>query len=313
MKKLNFKSVKTSDNIILYFGIILLLLCFTITFTNYNDVSVLDMCLFDGYLKEAENGTYYISTNSISGECRIIQGFNMSDLSGFYVKELEQYRIEPNSKQIIVITKENGAFGKRTLEQSLDVAPVYVLQKDGTYANTSDGTKLTMNNGTILNADMINGEKYYYDSGNPYYTGWDSCLKLTLIEKIFSTFKTPLVWMAIIYLISCILIYTKKKLCSKYMIIIGDKKELSIDTLMQNMNKGYDQVLKDLHMLKSKKFLNNYTVDFDKRIIYFNSEIDNKSSSNIKSRSLKCPACGAQNNVTSARDNKCEYCGTILE
>ena len=65
-------------------------------------------------------------------------------------------------------------------------------------------------------------------------------------------------------------------------------------------------------MLKTKRFLNNYTVDFDKRMIYFNTENDNKSDSNIKSRSIKCPACGAQNNITSTKDIKCEYCGTIL-
>jgi len=315
MKKFNFKSVKTNDNTVLYFGIIIFLICFIVTVTSFNDFSVLDMCLFDGYLKEAESGTYYISTNSISGEGRVIQGFNISDLSTFYVKELEQYRIEPNSKQIIVLTKENGAWGNRTLEQALGDAPVYVLQKDGTYANTFDGTKLTMNNGEILTADMINSSKYYYNSGNPYYTGWDSCLtsKVTLTEKIFNTFKTPLVWLAILNLISCVIIYKRKKLCSKYMTIIGDKKEISIDTLMQNTNKGYDQVLKDLNMLKSKRLLNEYTVNFDKRIIYFNSEEDNQSNSDIISRSVKCPTCGAQNNITSTKDMKCEYCGTVLD
>ena len=302
----------TYNKLAVLIGVILIVLCFLISFNSYSDYSVLDMYLFDGYLTEPENGMCYISTEPPIGESRPIQMFDADDLSQFYVAEIGQYRIEPNSKQII-IKKENEIFHKELIE-IWDNAPIYILQKDGTYANTVDGTKLTINNGEILNSNMINSKKYYYDSGNKYYEGYDSCLryKVGFIEKIMCVFKIPLFWLSVIYLFFSIALYMRKKMCLRYMTIIGIKKDVSLDVLMQDFNKGYEKVLKDLTILKNKKYINDYSVDFNKRMVCFNSTMESKDTISANMHSVICPTCGANCKVSSIGNNKCEYCGTVL-
>lgn len=312
MKQKLSKKFKENDKLKIEIALIMVIISIIIGFSVCKDYSVLDMYLFDGYITETEEGIYSIQ-RSLESESIPIQLFDSNDFSEFYVQELGCYRIQSNSKQII--TKQTDRTYNDILGKTTSDALIYILQKDGTYANTSDGTKLVINSGKALTFDMVNSKKYYYDSGNPYYPGYDSCLRyrFSFGDKLFHTFRMPLFWLAMLYLISCILFNMKKRLYSRYMTVIGSNKEISVDVLMQNFNKGYEKILKDLSMLKRKKFISDYTVDFDRRIVYFNQKEVSQDSSFNEVSSKICPSCGATTKVSSIGENKCEYCGTILK
>ena len=77
------------------------------------------------------------------------------------------------------------------------------------------------------------------------------------------------------------------------------------------MSVSYEQARKDLNKMIERGFFGNAHIDnVTRSIVLPINGVD--INTEITTTNKICPSCGATNNVSSLGENKCEYCGTIL-
>ena len=97
----------------------------------------------------------------------------------------------------------------------------------------------------------------------------------------------------------------------EYFSMIDNHRVLSIDQIASSMSVSYEQARKDINKMIGKGFFGNAHIDnMTRSIVLPNVGVD--INTEVITTNKICPSCGASNNVSSLGENKCEYCGTIL-
>jgi hypothetical protein len=126
------------------------------------------------------------------------------------------------------------------------------------------------------------------------------------------------------------MMYTAKKMkinaekLKKYIAIVINNNEKSIDNIAAAMPTSYEQTTKDLQKMIDDGYFENAYIDVSNReIVLINkSNRQTNSTSNIQMNShvnepqinvVACRNCGANNKVVEGQVCECEYCGSILK
>lgn len=97
----------------------------------------------------------------------------------------------------------------------------------------------------------------------------------------------------------------------EYVSMVDNHRILSIDKIASSMSISYEQARKDLTKMIERGFFGNAHIDnVSRSIVLPINGVD--INTEITTTNKICPSCGATNNVSSLGENKCEYCGTIL-
>ncbi|NFG61999.1 hypothetical protein [Clostridium sp. CMCC3677] len=127
---------------------------------------------------------------------------------------------------------------------------------------------------------------------------------------------------------SIFMIHTAKKMklnaekCKKYISIVANENETSINNIATSFSTNSEQVFNDLNEMINKGFFGGAHIDLNTGKIVLpqtamqqtNREIHNNSEDmKPKIRAVKCKNCGANNKVVSDKVCECEFCGSILE
>lgn len=97
----------------------------------------------------------------------------------------------------------------------------------------------------------------------------------------------------------------------EYFSMIDNHRVLSIDQISSSMSVSYEQARKDINKMIEKGFFGNAHIDnVTRSVVLPISGVD--INTEVTTTSEICPSCGATNNVSSLGENKCEYCGTVL-
>ncbi len=98
----------------------------------------------------------------------------------------------------------------------------------------------------------------------------------------------------------------------EYFSMIDNHRILSIDQIASSLSVSYEQARKDINKMIEKGFFGNAHIDnVTRSIVLPISGVD--INTEVTTINKTCPSCGATNNVSSLGENKCEYCGTILD
>ena len=115
----------------------------------------------------------------------------------------------------------------------------------------------------------------------------------------------------IVSLIFGLWIERRNALKRKYITLIESQNILNLNEIAQASNKSYEQVSKDIEKMIEQGYFEGVYIDFSNgsvvatnRAVGIGKELDE--------RMVICSSCGA-NTVVSSINNKCEYCGTVLE
>ena len=117
--------------------------------------------------------------------------------------------------------------------------------------------------------------------------------------------------------------YMKKgKKFLKYVDIIGNSQNGSLDSIAAAYPCTYDEACSDLRVMLSIGMFPGCQMDLNRRIFvspFLNTAVNNNVNNEVSSenytqpseKTVMCPSCGAMNKVSSST-SECEYCGNIL-
>ena len=97
----------------------------------------------------------------------------------------------------------------------------------------------------------------------------------------------------------------------EYLAYIDNHRILSLDKIATSMNLSYEQVEKDIEKMIQQGFFGISHIDRVTRSIVLPVNGVNIHTQ-VTETTQKCPTCGADCKVSSIGNNKCEYCGTVL-
>jgi len=126
------------------------------------------------------------------------------------------------------------------------------------------------------------------------------------------------------------LIYIAKKMkvnaekFKKYIAIVINNNETSIDNIAAAAPSSYEQTKKDLQKMIDNGYFENAYIDVSKREIVLpnKNHVQTHSISNIQMnasvnepqiKAVVCRNCGANNKIVEGQACECEYCGSILK
>lgn len=114
----------------------------------------------------------------------------------------------------------------------------------------------------------------------------------------------------------------------KYISIVINNGQTSIDSIAAAMRMDYNQVVKDLTEMIDKGYFTNAYIDDSRREIiltqrqtsqeleadvsYGQNNIQGNTVSNQQFKLVLCKNCGANNKILDGIVSECEYCGTFL-
>ncbi len=106
----------------------------------------------------------------------------------------------------------------------------------------------------------------------------------------------------------------------KYLSIIVNQNETSIDQIATMVKKPVNFVLKDMKFMIRKRYFVNAYIDQNTNSIVFpgrvasaaHNEIHEDSVPDSEMQVVTCKSCGAQNKIAKGSVGKCEYCGSLL-
>lgn len=97
---------------------------------------------------------------------------------------------------------------------------------------------------------------------------------------------------------------------------------LDIESIAATASVPYDVVMKDLQKMTDTEYLENVYIDRGNKKVVFSQQIadphfvyntpPSQPLEETKSKSVRCPGCGALNVITAGKASECEYCGTPL-
>jgi hypothetical protein len=126
------------------------------------------------------------------------------------------------------------------------------------------------------------------------------------------------------------MIYAAKKMKAnaekfkKYIAIVINNNETSIDNIAAAIPTSYEQATKDLQKMIDNGYFENAYIDVSNREIVLpnKSTVQTHSTSNVQMNSpvnepqinaVVCRNCGANNKVVEGQVCECEYCGSMLK
>lgn len=108
--------------------------------------------------------------------------------------------------------------------------------------------------------------------------------------------------------------------CKRTVEQIGARLKISIDNLSQETGKTIDATRRDIYEAIKYKMIDGYINEKDELIVNFNSVYDvddNYIFDSIQNErevtSIQCKNCGANNKFVEGEENRCEFCGSLLE
>ena len=130
-------------------------------------------------------------------------------------------------------------------------------------------------------------------------------------DSTVALYITTIIYILIAVIIAFIIekINAKKR---KYISIIEKQRILSIDEIASVCGSTYEKVNVDIIKMINKGFFGDSYIDNSTRqIVLPNSNVSIYTQ--VSKRTMECPTCGATVTVYSHKENKCEYCGTLLK
>lgn len=125
------------------------------------------------------------------------------------------------------------------------------------------------------------------------------------------------------------MIYTAKKMkvnserLKKYIAIVINNNETSIDNIAAAIPTSYDKAIKELQKMIDNNYFKNAYIDVSEReIVLPKKNTQKETTSNIQRNSpineseikvVVCKNCGANNKVVEGQVCECEYCGSMLK
>lgn len=107
----------------------------------------------------------------------------------------------------------------------------------------------------------------------------------------------------------------KYSCCKKYVEKIGIRKKVSIDELSQQFGNSTEITITNVSNAIKYKMIDAYINEYNEIIIKSNNVNENLNfGSDIKHEivTVQCKSCGANNKFIVGRENKCEFCDSIL-
>lgn len=126
------------------------------------------------------------------------------------------------------------------------------------------------------------------------------------------------------------MIYTSKKLqlqgekFKKYISIVINNNETSIDNIASAMNVSYEEAINDLKIMIDKGYFLNAYVDLGSREFVIrkkqyepinvkkNSSVNEVKEEKPKMKVVVCKNCGGNNTILEGEISECEFCGSPL-
>jgi len=107
----------------------------------------------------------------------------------------------------------------------------------------------------------------------------------------------------------------------KYINIIINQNQTSIDSISSAVGHQYDSVVNDLQNLVNDGYLPGAYIDVSQRKVILGEMtkqwgsqlVAPKNPVNVQSTVVTCSGCSANNQVIVGQANVCEYCGTFLQ
>lgn len=108
----------------------------------------------------------------------------------------------------------------------------------------------------------------------------------------------------------------KYKCYKKYIEKIGARKKVSIDELAQQIGDTTEEVIANVSNAIKYKMLNGYINEKEEIIIKSSNMQDNVNIYKEEKEEIvtvQCKNCGANNKFVVGKENRCEFCNSILE
>lgn len=106
----------------------------------------------------------------------------------------------------------------------------------------------------------------------------------------------------------------KYKYYKKYVDYIRAKKNVTIEDLAEEMKESPDTVTKNITKIIGYKMIDGYINDENEIILTQdnNTNLYNNIQEERQILTIKCKNCGATNKFVTGKENRCEYCDSIL-
>lgn len=138
-----------------------------------------------------------------------------------------------------------------------------------------------------------------------------------------SNFSISNVILPILFLVGGIALIDKAKKAKKqaakyrkYIDVVVNCGEKSIDNIVGAVGLQYDVVVKDLQDMIDMGYLNNAYINQVNREIILKQAVQpqmyQQVQNPVQAKAVRCPGCGANNVVSTSGVCECEYCGTPL-
>lgn len=102
-----------------------------------------------------------------------------------------------------------------------------------------------------------------------------------------------------------------------YVKYIGIKNKISIEELAEKTINSIEKVEEDISKMVSYKMIDGYINEENELILLKNNHSINMVGESVKVKpeisSVECKNCGATNQFIENKENRCEFCGSILE
>lgn len=107
----------------------------------------------------------------------------------------------------------------------------------------------------------------------------------------------------------------KYKSYKKYVDKIGPRIKISIDELAQQTGDSIEQTIKNVSDVIKYKMIDAYINEYDEVIIKTNNMYENSCTRVEEKREIinvQCKNCGANNKYIKGKENRCEFCDSVL-
>lgn len=100
----------------------------------------------------------------------------------------------------------------------------------------------------------------------------------------------------------------------KYVSVMDNKDEVSMDELILITNVSFNTLSKDINRMIKQKILDDAYIDLNRRMLVLHRQTNSQESRDQNSavEIQPCPSCGATNSLQAHQKGKCEYCGSVL-
>lgn len=117
---------------------------------------------------------------------------------------------------------------------------------------------------------------------------------------------------AVIFTRKAIKLSKEYKYLKKYIEYIVAKRNISIEELAKSLGEPVEVVTKNVLKIINLKMIDGYINEFNEIVLNSYAQTNNMNNPREKVSTVKCKNCGATNKFIVGRENRCEYCDSIL-